>query len=192
MPYFPKKEHQIKNEGYLGHFKLWDFWEEIPIEFQKKILHYYENKPLMWDYKSLFEGKFEGSSMGIIQTLGLLLCIDDLEFLDLIFKKFESIEIENYNNIVILGLNYEYGNQTRKASEIYWKDVHFFLLEYSKTVYKHFLHKNCDEKRFKYAFELEFKNLNKIIEALKKEVSFPIFNPILEQYLIFLEKRNEF
>lgn len=161
-------------KGILSQYNLWDFWNNLPGWVKDKIIHYFENTPLMFDYRNLFSGNWKRvphtTPISIIQTL--FVC-KDLEICDLFYAKVK-----------------QYSKST--TSEWYWVDLHFFLLIYNKNVYKHYLHKECDETRFMQSYNIEHTNINSIIDTLKAKGLFPVRNPIIEQYLIYLEKRKKF
>lgn len=161
-------------KGILSQYNLWGFWNSLPEWVKNKILKYFEETPLMFNYKNLFQDNWrdltQKSSINVINTL--FVC-DDLEICDLFFAKVN--ECSNQNN-----------------NEWYWVDLHFFLLNYSKRVYSLYLKGNCNEERFLNSYNIEQSNINSIAQSLKNKNIFPVSNPIIEQYLIYLEKRKEY
>lgn len=162
----------------------------------------------MWDYKDLFIGNKGGSvTHGCISILSIIFEIDDLEFCDIIFKKFESYTPENYtansdwgnnwlNNITYIRSlrTSDYNYHKMKSSDIYWADSHFFLHRYSKAVYKNYLKGLCSIQRFENSFALDFNNIDKIKSAIAQQIGWepPPRNGIVDQYLIYLEKQKRF
>ena len=164
-----------KGEGLLEQFDLWGYWENLPIDKRNIILKYFEQTPLMWDYKLLFNGTSQLSNINTsINILNILLVSDDLELCDLIYSEFMKQIPKNLE------------------TNGFWTDFHFFLSNYSKRVYRLFLDNQCDESRFVASFIIEFQNIDKIIQSLKANDLFPVRNLIIDQYLIFLEKSKDF
>lgn len=164
-----------KGEGLLEQFDLWGFWENLPMNKRNFILKYFEETPLMWDYKWLFNGTTQLSNISTsINILNILLVSDDLELCDLIYSEFLKQIPKNLE------------------SNDFWIDFHFFLSNYSRRVYRLFLDNQCDESRFVASFNKEFQNIDKIIQSFKANDFFPFRNSIIEQYLIFLEKLKDF
>ncbi len=163
-----------ERKGILSQYQLWDFWDSLPAELKKKILSYFEETPLMFDYKNLFQGNWQTIPYRTpINILNVLMVCTDLQLCDLFFTKFQD-----YTHF--------------KSNDWYWVDTHFFLLNYSGRVYKMYLNGICDEGRFLNSWNIENKNNKSIITSLEKKNLFPLRNPLLEQYLIYLEKRREF
>lgn len=163
-----------EGEGVLRQYDLWEFWNNLPPEIKYKILNYFEETPLMFDYKDLFQGKIRMLPHTTpIRILNLLLVSTDLEMCDLFFEKFKD-----YNNLI--------------KNEWYWVDLHFFLLNYSKRVYSLFLEKECNENRFLNSYKIEHHNIIFIKKNLLNKNMFPVRNPLLEQFLIYLEKQKDY
>lgn len=162
-------------KGILSQYKLWSFWDNLPEKVKKSIIDYFEKTPLMFDYKHLFEGNWRHpkprTPISVIETL--FVC-DDLETCDLFFS-------EVCNNQFI-----------HKTNSWYWVDLHFFLSNYTKKVYKHFYNNRCSEKRFLNSCYIEYNSNDLVCDALKNKNLFPVRNVIFEQFLIYLEKRKEF
>ncbi len=163
-----------KREGTLGQYQLWNFWDSLPAETKNKILMYFEETPLMFEYKNLFQGNWKTIPHRTpINILNTLMVCSDLELCDLFFTEFQK-----YTPL--------------KSNEWYWVDTHFFLLNYSGRVYKMYLKGICDEERFINSWSIENNNFDAIIMSLVNKNMFPVKNPILEQYLIYLEKKREY
>lgn len=195
-------------EGLLKTYNLWDLWDELGASLQNKIIESFKSKPLMWDFNDLFNGKKAGSvTHGSINILTTIFEIDDLEFCDLVFQKFKSYKPENYTDNSDWGNNWltdityirslktsDYNSHKMHSSDIYWADFHFFLNRYSKAVYKNYLKGFCSIERFENSFELDFNNIDKIKNAITLSIGweYPPRNPIVDQYLIYLEKQKRF
>lgn len=165
------------------------------------------------------QGSYEHGSIDCLNTLFVL---DDLDLCDYFFSKFIEYSPANYlmhspwgefwptqmkNLIELLKrvlLNRKEESEINSLNErityytslsqidIYWKDAHFFLYNYSKKVYKHYLRGDCSIERFYNAFILDYNNLNVIEFSLLKTLNSNCKNGLIEQYLIYLEKQKEY
>jgi hypothetical protein len=195
-------------QGLLKAYNLWDFWDELGESLQIKIIDSFKSKPLMWDYNDLFNGNKRGSAThGSIDLLTTIFIIDDLDFCDLVFKKYKTYTSENYANNSEWGANWlndishirriaplNDNYQNINTKDIYWVDVNFFLHVYTKAVYKNYLKGLCSIERFENAVHFEIENIDKIKLAITKIYgwTFPLRNNVIDQYLIYLEKQKRF
>lgn len=87
-----------ERKGLLANSNLWSFWDVISDEYQNAILDYFENTPLLFDYKSLFKGDISSNIYhGPISTLGIIFVKSDVNLADYFFKKFLEFTPENYS-----------------------------------------------------------------------------------------------
>lgn len=218
-----KERTQLLNErkGLLADCNLWSFWDGISDENQNAILDYFENTPLMFDYKSLFKGNRSNDFYhGPLSTLGIILVKSDIILADYFFEKFLEFTPKNYNINSSWGINWENSKmemikalENRSAysgepinnsnleclsnlsiEDVYWTDAHFFVQHYSTFVYKAFLISQCDSERFVKAFEFCFNNIDIIKSSITSVMGWdkPLRNGIVNQYVIFLEKAKCF
>lgn len=214
---------QLLNErkGLLADNNLWSFWDGISDEYKNAILEYFENTPLLFDYKSLFKGNRCGDFYhGPLSTLGTIFVKSNIVLLDYFFAKFLEFTPKNYSTNSSWGLNWEnsklgmikvltnhsvnsdepinYSNieslRNLSIDDVYWTDAHFFVQHYSSIVYKAFLNNQCDSERFVKAFEFCFNNIDIIKYSITRVMGWdkPLRNGIVDQYLIFLEKAKRF
>ena len=186
----------MSQSGLLGLYNLWGFWNSIPESFRKQVIEYYENNSGFWDYKSLFEGvHIPILDRGAIDVLNTLLVLDDLNYCDLLFQKFQEFTPDNYlqkcwgekwqqhleyRNKMAENLRERRNGEESKTFnnqlnfinelqpyEVYWFDTHFFLTKYTSKVYHNYETSNCSIHRFIDAYEIEFNNNDHIIRSIK-------------------------
>jgi len=112
MNFKERKELLDNRAGEFEFYNLWHFWDSISTDNQNEILYYFENTPLMWDYKSLFKSQANSWGRlwhGDIYSLSKLLVIDDLEFADQCFLKFTEYKESNYHEASKWGMGWEEG-----------------------------------------------------------------------------------
>lgn len=159
---------------------------------------------------------------GSIYCMDLLLVTDDLTLCDYFFSKFMEYNPDNYLKSSIWGESWRaqidkiiesskrvllrrtdvieikclkeriFRFSSLSINDIYWKDTHFFLQNYSKKVYRHYLNDRCSIERFTMAFNIDFNNLDNIQTSVFKLLQTNFGNGLLEQYLIHLEKQKEY
>ena len=159
---------------------------------------------------------------GSIYCMDLLFVTDDLTLCDYFFSKFIEYNPDNYLKSSIWGESWraqidkiieslkrvllnrtdetEIEDLTERIlrfsslsiNDIYWIDTHFFLQNYSKKVYRHYLNDRCSIERFTKAFNIDFYNLDNIQSSFYKLLQSNCRNALLEQYLIHLEKQKEY
>lgn len=218
-----KNNLELLNErnGTLKNYNLWSFWDSISEENKNKILYYFENTPLMFDYKTLFSGNWQKDIYhGPISDLLTLLVNNNLQLTDLFYKKFLEYTPLNY------GKNSQWGNSWNDEKEkainglisktsvlsdkwkllflervklltiedIYWNDSHIFNLVYSKIVYKAYLNGDCSIERFINAVNYSINNIDIIKVSITKIHGWetPLSNSVIDQYLVYLEKQKEY
>jgi hypothetical protein len=77
--------------------------------------------------------------------------------------------------------------------DAYWCSSYFFVMEYSKLVYKCYLNGRCNIDRFLSAVDFTLVNLDNLKLAVTKILDLgteTLHNGVIEQYLIYLEKQK--
>lgn len=185
-----------ERKGALEDCNLWSFWDSLSIPYQDRIIQFFENTPVLFDYTTLFVGDSRNDIYhGAINTLGILFVNVDLHASDLFFKKFSEYIPANYHNSSNWGITWDSQKnemirawerivkkadktdyqthlksltkiQSMSIEDIYWVDAHSFVQRYSAVVYKYFLNGECSIERFENAFNFCYDNIDRIKSAI--------------------------
>jgi hypothetical protein len=113
-----------------------------------------------------------------------------IEILKSIIKDCKEGRVEFYNyNIHLSALE---RCENMNPEDVYWKDSYFFITNYSKLVYKAYLNGQCDINRFIKVAHFNLNNIEIQKSAITNVIGWDtrMRTPIIEQYLIYLEKQK--